>query len=184
MPALSAVAALVCNMLIVLSLPRIAMIFNCAVPLLNYQASCRGTMKLQHCVALLFVHRPVNVCGACASLLSLQYLADAVREFTGTREEVRVMVADCEAAIASGDVAGALQRLRRVPESSMHYTRARVAMAEIYLKHRQDRAAFVECYLDLVVSTAVVRCQPEWITESCDMPATCPAVLCKLSALI
>uniref|UniRef100_A0A383W643 Uncharacterized protein n=1 Tax=Tetradesmus obliquus TaxID=3088 RepID=A0A383W643_TETOB len=82
-----------------------------------------------------------------------KYLADAVRELTGTREEVRVMVADCEAAIASGDVAGALQRLRRVPESSMHYTRARVAMAEVYLKHRQDRAAYVECYLDLVEKT-------------------------------
>jgi tetratricopeptide repeat protein 21B len=88
----------------------------------------------------------------------LQYLADAVREFTGTREEVRVMVADCEAAIAVGDVAGALQRLRRVPESSPHYTRARVAMAEIYLKHRQDRAAYIQCYLDLVVSVAGDAC--------------------------
>jgi tetratricopeptide repeat protein 21B len=90
----------------------------------------------------------------CVVRLFLQYLADAVREFTGTREEVRVMVADCEAAIAGGDVAGALQRLRRVPESSPHYTRARVAMAEIYLKHRQDRAAYIQCYLDLVVSVA------------------------------
>ncbi|KAF6259487.1 intraflagellar transport protein [Scenedesmus sp. NREL 46B-D3] len=81
------------------------------------------------------------------------YLADAVREFKGTCEEVRVMVADCEAAIACGDVAGALQRLLRVPESSPHYTRARVSLAEIHLKHRQDRAAYIQCYLDLVETT-------------------------------
>lgn len=80
-----------------------------------------------------------------------QYLAEALREFTGTREEVRVMVAYCEAAIAGGDMAGALQRLQRVPESSPHYTRARVAMAEIYLKHQHDRVAYIQCYLDLVV---------------------------------
>eukprot|EP00879_Flechtneria_rotunda_P025162 GHRR01026724.1.p1 GENE.GHRR01026724.1~~GHRR01026724.1.p1 ORF type:complete len:305 (+),score=118.75 GHRR01026724.1:653-1567(+) len=76
-----------------------------------------------------------------------------MREFTGTSEEVRVMVADCEAAIAAGDVAGALQRLRRVPESSPHYARARVAMAEIHLKHRHDRAAYIQCYLDFVDKT-------------------------------
>lgn len=63
------------------------------------------------------------------------------------------MVASCEATIAGGDVTGALQRLRRVPESSPHYTRARVAMADIYLKHRQDKAAYIQCYLDLVVRT-------------------------------
>jgi tetratricopeptide repeat protein 21B len=85
-------------------------------------------------------------------VLHWQYLAEAVRKFTGTREEVNVMIADCEAAIAAGDMAGALQRLLRVPDSSPHYGRARVAMANIYLKHRHDKAAYIQCYLDLVVS--------------------------------
>jgi len=61
------------------------------------------------------------------------------------------MVADCEAAIAAGDVTGAMQRLKRVPESSPHYPRACVAMAEIHLKHRKDQAAYIKCYLHLVV---------------------------------
>ncbi len=52
-------------------------------------------------------------------------------------------VADCELAIAAGDVEGALQRLRRVPPGSQHYAKARCAMADIYLRHRHDRAAYI-----------------------------------------
>ena len=82
----------------------------------------------------------------------MQLLQEAVREFEGTSEEVSIMVADCEASISSGDVAGAVQRLKQVPPSSPHYVRACVAMAEIHLKHRRDKAAYIKCYLHLVVS--------------------------------
>lgn len=84
----------------------------------------------------------------------VQLLQDAVGQFEGTSEGVSIMVADCEAAIAAGDVSGALQRLEQVPQSSPHYARACVAMAEIHLKHRKDEAAFIKCYLHLAVSTA------------------------------
>lgn len=40
-----------------------------------------------------------------------QYMADAMREFEGTSEEVRVTVADSELAIARGDVEGALKKV-------------------------------------------------------------------------
>jgi hypothetical protein len=85
----------------------------------------------------------------------VQLLQEAVREFEGTSEEVSIMVADCEASISLGDVAGAVQRLKQVPNASPHYARACVAMAEIHLKHRKDKAAFIKCYLHLVVSDAV-----------------------------
>lgn len=29
--------------------------------------------------------------------------------------------------------------------------KARMAMADIYLRHRKDKAAYIKCYLDLVV---------------------------------
>lgn len=80
-----------------------------------------------------------------------QVLQEAVREFEGTREELRVVVADSEAAVSSGDVDGALARLQRVPQSSPHYARACVAMAQIHLKHRQDAAAYIACYQHLLV---------------------------------
>lgn len=64
-------------------------------------------------------------------------------------------MADCEMAIARGDVEGALQRLRKIPSASPHFARARVALAGIYLKHRKDKASYIRCYLDLVVSALV-----------------------------
>lgn len=82
----------------------------------------------------------------------VQLLEEAVVEFSGTSEEVAIMVADCEAAIAAGDVAGALQRLECVQPNSPFYTRACVAMASIHLKHRLDRAAYIQCFRKLVVS--------------------------------
>lgn len=111
----------------------------------------------------------VPACVACArssthpthTCAATQYLAEAVAKFTGTREEVRVMVADCEAAVAAGDTAGALMRLQRVPDSSPHYARARVAMASIYLSHKHDRAAFIKCHLDLVVRMAAACGRPQ-----------------------
>jgi hypothetical protein len=81
----------------------------------------------------------------------VQLLQEAVREFEGTSEEVSIVVADCEASIAGGDVSGALQRLKSVPETSPHYVRACVAMAAIHLEHRKDSAAYIQCYLHLVV---------------------------------
>eukprot|EP00798_Chlamydomonas_sp_ICE-L_P019308 gene19309-25961_t len=79
-----------------------------------------------------------------------KYITDAIREFEGTSEEVRVTVADSEMAIARGDVEGALKKLRRIPDTSPHFTKARMAMADIYLKHRKDKLSYVKCYLDLV----------------------------------
>ena len=79
-----------------------------------------------------------------------QYISDAIREFEGTSEEVRVTVADSEMAIARGDIEGALKKLRKIPKDSPHYTKARMAMADIFLRHRKDKAMYIKCYLDLV----------------------------------
>ncbi|KAG1671374.1 hypothetical protein FOA52_002984 [Chlamydomonas sp. UWO 241] len=79
-----------------------------------------------------------------------KYISDAMREFEGTGEEVRVTVADSELAIARGDVEGALKKLRKIPDISPHYTKARMAMADIFLRSRKDKASYIKCYLDLV----------------------------------
>ncbi|KAL6760145.1 intraflagellar transport protein [Haematococcus lacustris] len=79
-----------------------------------------------------------------------KYIQDAIREFEGSSEEVRVTIADSELAIARGDVEGALKKLRKVSKGSAHYTKARMAMADICLRHRKDKAGYVKCYMDLV----------------------------------
>lgn len=50
-----------------------------------------------------------------------QLLAEAAAAFQGTSEEVRVALADCEAAIARGDAESALRRLQ-VSKITFHFT--------------------------------------------------------------
>lgn len=64
--------------------------------------------------------------------------------FTVVLLQVRVTVADSRLALERGDQEGALKKLRKVPKGSPHYTRAQTAMADIYLKHRHDRAAYIQ----------------------------------------
>lgn len=82
----------------------------------------------------------------------------AVDEFKGTSEEVRVTVADCQLALDRGDQEGALKKLRRIPQASPHYIRAQTAMADIYLTHRKDKERYIQCYIDLKVTTNGQRC--------------------------
>lgn len=42
-------------------------------------------------------------------------------------------------------------QLRKIPNTSAHYTKARMAMAQIYLKHRKDKLAYIKCYKGLAV---------------------------------
>jgi len=81
---------------------------------------------------------------------AIKIINDALHEFKGTPEEVRVTIANCELALARKDVKGALKMLRVIPRDSPHYLRAKVAMADIYLKHHHDKHAYARCYTELV----------------------------------
>ena len=75
---------------------------------------------------------------------------EALEQFSGTPQEVRVIVANCDLSLAKGDTSRALRKLRDIPADSPHYLKARMAMADIYLKHKHDRHAYAQCYEDLV----------------------------------
>ena len=47
--------------------------------------------------------------------------------FGGTQEEARFAVADCQLAVARGDLQAAVEKLRLIPAASPHYLRARWA---------------------------------------------------------
>jgi hypothetical protein len=72
--------------------------------------------------------------------------------------QIRITLADCEAAISRGEPDTALRRLEAVPPASPHYMRARMALAGVYLRARRDRAGYIRCYLDLVV---------RWVSWGC-----------------
>ncbi|XP_040213995.1 tetratricopeptide repeat protein 21B [Rana temporaria] len=77
-------------------------------------------------------------------------LQDAINEFTGTAEELRLMIANAELALTQGDVEQALSMLRNVSPEQPYFVQAKEKMADIYLQHRKDKKLYVSCYRDLV----------------------------------
>jgi tetratricopeptide repeat protein 21B len=63
--------------------------------------------------------------------------------------QVRVIIANCELSLSRGDTDVALSYLRAVPKDSPQFVKAKVAMADILLKHRKDRGAYAQCYAEL-----------------------------------
>ncbi|XP_073097695.1 tetratricopeptide repeat protein 21B isoform X1 [Manis javanica] len=76
-------------------------------------------------------------------------LQDAIHEFSGTPEELRVTVADADLALAQGDVDRALSVLRNVTAEQPYFIEAKMKMADIYLKHRKEKMLYITCYREI-----------------------------------
>jgi tetratricopeptide repeat protein 21B len=75
---------------------------------------------------------------------------EAIGEFTGTTEEVKILIANSDLSLRRGEVKQALDMLKTVGADSPHYKAAKVQMADIYLKHIGDRRLYAKCYHDIV----------------------------------
>lgn len=73
-------------------------------------------------------------------------LQDAIHEFSGTSEELRVTIANADLALAQGDVERALSMLRNVTSEQPYFIEAKEKMADIYLKHRKEKMLYITCY--------------------------------------
>lgn len=73
-------------------------------------------------------------------------LQDAIHEFAGTSEELRVTIANTDLALAQGDVERALSMLRNVTAEQTYFIEAKEKMADIYLKHRKEKMLYITCY--------------------------------------
>ncbi|KAF3824413.1 hypothetical protein GH733_008698 [Mirounga leonina] len=76
-------------------------------------------------------------------------LQDAIHEFSGTSEELRVTIANADLALAQGDVERALSMLRNVTAEQPYFTEAKEKMADIYLKHRKEKMLYITCYREI-----------------------------------
>jgi hypothetical protein len=92
----------------------------------------------------------------------LQYISDAIREFEGTSEEVRVTVADSELAITRGDIEGALKKLRKVPPESPHYTKVWTAQ-----RIATDIGRTMSCLSHASSPSPALTIRPEWRWPMC-----------------
>ncbi|XP_024435637.2 tetratricopeptide repeat protein 21B [Desmodus rotundus] len=76
-------------------------------------------------------------------------LQDAIHEFAGTSEELRVTIANTDLALAQGDVERALSMLRNVTAEQTYFIEAKEKMADIYLKHRKEKMLYITCYREI-----------------------------------
>ncbi|XP_058144822.1 tetratricopeptide repeat protein 21A isoform X1 [Dasypus novemcinctus] len=76
-------------------------------------------------------------------------MQDAIHEFRGTTEEIRVTIANVDLAMSKGHVDEALGLLRDVTPGQPCYTEAKEKMASIYLQSRRDTRLYIGCYRDL-----------------------------------
>ncbi|XP_039350644.1 tetratricopeptide repeat protein 21B isoform X4 [Mauremys reevesii] len=77
-------------------------------------------------------------------------LQDAINEFTGTPEELRVVIANADLALAQGDIEQALTMLRNITYEQPYFVQAKEKMADIYLQYRKEKKLYASCYRDLV----------------------------------
>ncbi|KAM4698341.1 tetratricopeptide repeat protein 21B isoform 1-T1 [Rhinophrynus dorsalis] len=77
-------------------------------------------------------------------------LQDAINEFSGTPEELRLMIANAELTLTHGGVEQSLSMLRNISPEQPYFVQAKEKMADIYLHHRKDKKLYVSCYRDLV----------------------------------
>uniref|UniRef100_A0A8C0TV90 Tetratricopeptide repeat protein 21B n=1 Tax=Canis lupus familiaris TaxID=9615 RepID=A0A8C0TV90_CANLF len=76
-------------------------------------------------------------------------LQDAIHEFSGTSEELRVTIANADLALTQGDVERALSMLRNVTAEQPYFIEAKEKMADIYLKHRKEKMLYISCYREI-----------------------------------
>jgi tetratricopeptide repeat protein 21B len=71
---------------------------------------------------------------------------EARKEFAGTAEEVRVLIAAAKLAVRRGDPEPAIDMLSSVPVKSPAYPQALAVKAGIFLTHRRDRRLYLQCF--------------------------------------
>ncbi|KAM6934319.1 tetratricopeptide repeat protein 21B [Xenentodon cancila] len=77
-------------------------------------------------------------------------MQDAINEFSGTPEELRVTIANADLALLRGDMELALNMLRNITPEQPYYIQAKEKMADVYLKNRRDKQLYASCYREMV----------------------------------
>ena len=86
-----------------------------------------------------------------------QIIQEAIGEFAGTPEEVKILIANSELALKKGELKQALSMLSGVEPGSPHYKEAKLAMAEIYLIQMSNRRLFAKCFSDILSNEDTVE---------------------------
>ncbi|KAL2917694.1 hypothetical protein HK105_202567 [Polyrhizophydium stewartii] len=81
---------------------------------------------------------------------SARAMQEALRVFSGTSEEPRIVIAEAEMCLAKGDVENALNMLGTIRPEQPYFLDAKSRMADIFLKYKNDRKSYARCYSEMV----------------------------------
>ncbi|XP_004412157.1 PREDICTED: tetratricopeptide repeat protein 21A isoform X2 [Odobenus rosmarus divergens] len=76
-------------------------------------------------------------------------MQDAINEFSGTPEEIRITIANVDLTLSKGNVDMALSMLRNITPKQPCYMEAKEKMGNIYLQTRKDTHLYISCYREL-----------------------------------
>uniref|UniRef100_A0A452F395 Tetratricopeptide repeat domain 21A n=1 Tax=Capra hircus TaxID=9925 RepID=A0A452F395_CAPHI len=76
-------------------------------------------------------------------------MQDAINEFSGTPEEMRITIANVDLALSKGNVDLALSVLQSITPKQPCYMDAKEKMASIYLQTHKDARLYIGCYREL-----------------------------------
>ncbi|KAJ3295051.1 Tetratricopeptide repeat protein 21B [Borealophlyctis nickersoniae] len=77
-------------------------------------------------------------------------MQDALRIFSGTPEQDRITIANADLCVERGEIDAALRTLGGIEPDSPYFIEANCRMANIYLKHKNDRKGYARCYSKMV----------------------------------
>ncbi|KAF4087868.1 hypothetical protein AMELA_G00076230 [Ameiurus melas] len=80
---------------------------------------------------------------------AVKVIQDAIWQFKGTPEEVRVMVANVDLALAKDNIDAALNALRNIMPGDSIYIHAKTKMACIYLERLKNKGLYIACYREI-----------------------------------
>jgi tetratricopeptide repeat protein 21B len=81
---------------------------------------------------------------------AMRVVQDALNEFRGTSEELRVVIANADMLVQRNDIDGAMRMLSNITPDNAYYVAAREKLASIHLHSRKDKRQYANCYRELL----------------------------------
>ena len=79
-------------------------------------------------------------------------LNDAAIEFKDTSEEAKISILHSEYLLKNKESQVAIEILSRITPNDRYYLAARTKLADVFLKYRKDKRAYLKCYLEMIES--------------------------------
>lgn len=73
-------------------------------------------------------------------------MQDVINEFSGTVEEIRIIIVNVDLFIVRGDVEMVVIMLRNIISDQIYYVKFREKLVDIYFYYKKDKRLYIGCY--------------------------------------